>query len=439
MSRLYAGSGYADITPAVGGYLYGYNDSTVSTALHDPLEIKALALRGETGEPVVLLSVSVGDFGTECCRETREAISLALGIAPERLLASAIHTHSGPNVCGVSGWGGVDRPYFDGIFKPAAIRAVKEALDSLVPAEFAIAEGESLVGINRRELSEDGEISLGQNPWAPQDKTMTVIRFRHAETKKPIFQMIHYGFHGTAAGNNTEISRDWIGVMIDRAEAETGVRTGFWNGCVGDIGPRLTNGKTVGNIRYAEELGGIAAQDACRIAKPLSRAQYTDAPLTVRTETLSFPCRPLPTREELDAYLASHPADAHYVNIDGMIDAFLRRADELLRSGEEIPKEKKVPVTVVALGDVLAFCPLPYEMFSELCLRLRLHSPFPHTLALSLTNGYEAYLPTKDALARGGYEVECFRYNGPPALADDTDTVVVKEFLGILREMCETV
>ena len=142
---LYAGCGRADITPEVGGLLYGYNDDTYSTACHDHLEIKALALKNENEDPVVMLSFSVGDFGTGACTETREVLSRELGLPIERILASATHTHSAPNVSGIAGWGDVDRPYLEGILIPGAINAAKEAISSLQAAEFAVCDGDLIV------------------------------------------------------------------------------------------------------------------------------------------------------------------------------------------------------------------------------------------------------------------------------------------------------
>jgi hypothetical protein len=134
----------------------------------------------------------------------------------------------------------------------------------MVPAEIAVGETESKVGINRREQTEEGMIKLGQNPYGCYDPFMTVVAVRNAQTKEGILNLVHYGCHGTSAGANEEISRDWSGVMIDRMEAETGILTAFWNGAIGDVGPRLTNGKTTGSIHYTEELGGVAAEDAMR-------------------------------------------------------------------------------------------------------------------------------------------------------------------------------
>ena len=435
---LFAGASYADITPAVGGLLYGYNDDTYSTSCHDPLEIKALALRTDDEQPVLMLSFSVGDFGTGACTQTREALARECGIPLENILASATHTHSAPNVSGIAGWGDVDRPYLEGILIPGAIKAAKEALASLAPAEFAIVWGESEIGINRRELTEDGRIFLGQNPWGCQDKTMTIIRFRNSETKEGIFQIVHYGCHGTAAGNNHEITRDWIGIMTDRLTAETGIRTGFWNGCVGDVGPRIANGRTTGDIHHVEELGGRAALDAARIAKQFAYAPYETAPVRLHAEEIGLPVHPIPSKEDVDAYMRTHDRDGHYVNIDGLIHAYMCAAADVYASGKSLPTEKPLPVSVVTLGDAVSFCPVPYELFSEICLRIRRHGPCRHNLALSITNGFEAYLPTKDAVSRGGYEVECFCYGNVAALDDNTDTVLVQHFLRILRAMDRT-
>ncbi len=430
-----AGASRADTTPAVGGMLYGYNDNTYSTSLHDNLELKALCLSQGDDAPILMLSLALADFGTACSDELRRAVSEETGVPFSHILCSTTHTHSAPNCAGQAGWGeNVDRPYFEGILIPAAIAASKDALASCVPAEFAVATGESFVGVNRRQIFEDGHIDFGQNTWGVQDKTMTVIRFRNKETKEGIFQMIHYGCHGTASGNNTEITRDWIGVMTDRMETEYGIMTGFWNGSVGDTGPRIANGDTIGDIHHAEELGGVAAIDAVRIARTLDRAQYESPAMHIYTETFTFPCRPLPPKAEIDAYLASHPRDIHYVNIDALIDTYMVAVSDIYENNRSHPTEKTLPVTVVTLGDSIAFCPVPYEVFSEICLRLRLHAPHRHALLISLTNGYESYLPTKSAIPLGGYEVESFCYIGPDALADDTDTALLGQFLRVLRK-----
>jgi hypothetical protein len=83
--------------------------------------------------------------------------------------------------------------------------------------------------------------------------------------------MVHYGMHGTCAGSNYEISRDWSGVMCDMLEKDSKAITAFVTGPEGDVGPRLSNGRTTGNrdITYVYEIGNKAALDAVKIYKSI--------------------------------------------------------------------------------------------------------------------------------------------------------------------------
>ena len=71
--------------------------------------------------------------------------------------------------------------------------------------------------------------------------------------------------------------------------------------------------------------------------------------------------------------------------------------------------------TILRLGDV-AIVTCPYELFSEISMRVKKDSPVPYTLILSNTNGQEGYYATESELCRGGYEIDMFitRYIQPP-------------------------
>jgi hypothetical protein len=114
-----------------------------------------------------------------------------------------------------------------------------------VAVRLGVAAQNSYIGVNRRELTLGNRIILGQNPWGPFNPEMTVLSFCDLEGKN-IANIVHYGMHGTCAGINHEISRDWSGVMIDALEDASDGITAFFNGPEGDVGPRLTNGATTG-------------------------------------------------------------------------------------------------------------------------------------------------------------------------------------------------
>lgn len=421
--RFQAGAARAVITPPVGTCLYGYRPNWESTSLHDDLTLTAAAFR-QGAQSALLVTVEVGDIHTDLCDEMRRTIGRATGIPEMHVLISATHTHSAPNVSGMEGWGEIDRPYYENILLPAAVRAGKEAAENLRDAQIAVGTTHSDVGINRREILPDGGVRLGQNPFGCYDPEMTVVTFRGADGSG-ILNLIHYGCHGTAAGCNREISRDWSGVMIDRVEKETGVLTAFWNGAVGDVGPRLKNGETCGDMSCVMELGGVAAADAMRAVR--SQGGFHDGSLACFADEVRLPYEPTPPIEAVRAKLESIRNPDTLINLEKLTYSHYKDVYDLLTSGvTEHPTHFSFPFCAVSIGDVL-FVPTPYEIFSEITLRLRAYLPWPHTLCLSDTNGYCCYFPSRDQICRGGYEVDCFRTGGLYNLTEDADQHLIDE------------
>lgn len=426
-----AGAAREDTTPELGTFLYGYRPDVACKSVHDPLSITALAV-SQYGKTALLLTAEIGDIQTALCKELADEIAKKCNIDEKNILISSTHTHTAPNLSGVVGWGDIDVNYYEKIFLPSVLKAAKDAVSNLVPAEIAIGVTESKVGINRRQHYEDGVIGLGQNPHACYDPYMTVVSIRSKEDKKGILNLIHYGCHGTSAGLAEAVSRDWSGVMIDRLEHETNTLTAFWNGAIGDVGPRLTNGETTGNLSYTEELGGVAATDALNAYK--NRGGYHSGELEILKDVVHLPCKKMPTLEEVNKKLERFENPESLINIDRLEYEHYKETKAFLENGDgEVKTEYTFEQTIISLGDVV-FVPFPYEHFSEISLRLREYSPYPYTLTLSCTNGYNVYLPSEDQLCRGGYEVGCFMYGNLFPLADNTDNNIIRENLRIIRE-----
>lgn len=425
-----AGAAREDTTPPVGTLMYGYTPHQESTSIHDNLAVTVLAV-SQYGKTSLLLTCAVGDIQTELSDKTAEEIAAVCNVPKEHILISSTHTHSAPNLSGVVGWGELNMDYYNSIFLPAVLKASQNAVKNLAPAEVAVGVTKSEIGINRRQQYPNGEIGLGQNPHGCYDPNMTVVSIRNSETKEGILNLIHYGCHGTAAGCHHEITRDWSGVMIDRVEIETRTLTAFWNGAIGDVGPRLTNGATVGDIYFVEEHGGLAAHDAMRAWR--SKGGYHKPELKIITDKVSLPYKEMPTPEWVEQKLASFTEPEKLINIQRLEYEHYKETAEFFRNGGgEVPEAFTYPQTVVAIGDVI-FVPFPFEMFSEISMRLREYSPYPYTLCLSCTNGYNVYLPSEDQLCRGGYEVGCFMYGRLFPLADNTDQNIIDENMRIIK------
>ena len=148
------------------------------------------------------------------------------------------------------GWGELDEEYCNCVFRPAFLRAAEDAFDNMQEVTVGMASGKSEVGVNRRELNKENAIVLGQNPQGIYNPEMSVVSFKN-NTGEVVANIIHYGCHGTSAGIITAISRDWEGVMCDLLEKHSGGMSAFFNGPEGDVGPRISNGKTAGHdIKY---------------------------------------------------------------------------------------------------------------------------------------------------------------------------------------------
>ncbi|MBR4186257.1 MAG: hypothetical protein IKQ87_10840, partial [Clostridia bacterium] len=207
-------------------------------------------------------------------------------------------------------------------------------------------------------------------------------------------------------------------------------KSAYWNGAQGDVGPRLTNGATTGDIRFVEELGGVAAQDAFRAWEAVG--PYKEGKLTVYEGEVRIPRKPLLPEAEVRAKLDSYQDPDALINLQRLEYVYYRgEMDEYEAGCPEYEKDFVLPQTILSIGDA-AFVPFPFEIFAETSMRMRAYAPSRYTLCLSNADGYNAYLPTEDQIVRGGYEIGCFLYNGAHPLVSNADQVVINENLRLM-------
>ena len=415
-----------DITPAIGGNLYGYYPDLYSTEVHDPLDVTALVL-GYGDKKVLLVSVTVCSLATQLADQIREMLEARTGICADDIILSATHTHTGPSTAGSIGWGDRDTVYCDTILIPRLLAAVDEALSQMVPVQVGIATGESQVGINRRQLLED-RVTLGQNPWGPYDPTMTVLSFRSGD--RVVANIVHYGCHGTSAGHYTAISRDWPGIMVDALEAHSGGISLFLNGPEGDVGPRISNGKTIGTDRmvYVEELGQKAAADAIRVYDTIDG--YRDMDLEIHKGTIRIPLKSRITPEAAQKGLEEFAGKTR--NLGAYRAHYYQTILDSYAEGYEEQPDLPMRQWLLRIGDTVIVT-TGCELFSEIGLRIKSMSDY-RVLCVALANGTEGYFATESQLCLGGYEVNSFLTRHLQPYADHADWHFVSETLRNLKE-----
>lgn len=427
-SELKAGVGRREVTPPLGVQLYGYPiRDRKAESIADPLNSTALVL-ARNGVTAAIISLDWIMIDNDDLEMIRNLVHERTGIPPENVTVCAIQTHTAPSTMSAHGWGDKDTEYVNSMI-PRIVDSVVEAHAALQPARVGIGTTYSEVGINRRNITEEGEVGLGYNPWGLFDPTMTVLRFE--SESGPLATIVHYGAHPTSIGPEKIVSRDWPGVMVDRVEKITGAPALFINGAVGDIAPRTNIHSATGDgLTAAIEVGYRAGLDALRAYHEIK--DFRDLELSVLTDETPLPYAPLPAKEEAEREMAALEADKDNW---GAPQANYMHWKTVVQAHDEPPVEAlPFQQTITRLGPIVII-PFPGEPFAEIILRLRERSPFAYTLCASTTNGVNGYFVTRDSRARGGYEVWVARAFGAHIFADDIDDVLVRENLRLLRSM----
>lgn len=432
---LKAGFARTDVTPQRGVRLGGYGvKERPAEEIVDPLHATAMVLE-QHGLKAAVINLDWICIEEDVVARIRAGVSRSTGIPEAHVSVCATHTHSAPNTLSFWGWGDVEQAYVDAVL-PAIVRSVELAHANLADVSVGFAATESLVGVNRRGLNDDGKMGFLGDPHGSFDPTLTVAHFRNAAGDAGI--LVHYGAHGTAMGNNRMVSRDWCGVMKDRIETQYKAPVFFLNGAIGDVGPRTNKrsgrGLSAGGgdgIHAVREVGYRAATDAMRALISIKEFRK-DLRLDVLAEDIFLPYAPLTPLAAAQAELAKwEPRKdewgspmCEYRHNQAVVEAHAR----------PLLKGRMFRQVLTRLGP-LAIVPMPGEVFAGISLRIRQASPFAHTLCCSVSNGSLSYLPTREARHRGGYETWVGRAGGAYLLADDIDDALVAENLRLLRKL----
>ncbi len=425
------GIGRAVITPKVGCNLYGYSPDVISTCVND--DLTSTAFYFDDGEKsAMMISVTVCNVENDISLNLRKMIADELSIPLGNIILAAIHTHSGPNTAGAVGWGDIDTDYLENIFIPGILKSARDAKAAAEPVRVGVAQGMSYVGINRRQILITNKVYFGQNPWGVFDPRMTVISFKNGEGRV-IGNIVHYGCHCTAAGKNTEISRDWAGPMIDKLEEISGGITAFFNGPEGDVGPRMPDcNRTEGKRTVADaiQIGGIAASDAVRIWRDIKA--WHDAELVAAEGELKLPLRERLSKEEATKLYENF--DEKSINVAGQMRAYAKAVMDSWDNGYVEQKTRNFSQSLIRIGDV-AFTSYSFELFSEIAMRVDKESEIPYVLGLSNSNGTNGYFPTEDQICRGGYEIDMWLYKDIQPYCNDADYAIVMSTLENLKKL----
>lgn len=427
------------ITPLTGTPLAGFYAKRPSAGVLDDLYAKAIVVE-QDGEKAAFVALDLAYTTRPAVTAARELIAKECGIAPERVMISATHTHTGPvqprdNL--MDDLTGVGEPLaveFAAKLPSLIARAVAEASAKLVPARASAAIGrEEGVSFNRRSWMKDGTVAwqppkLSPNivrPAGPTDPDVGICYFESAaKNAAPLATYVNFAMHPTVMGG-LKCSADYPGRIARRFAEFKGENmvTLFANGCCGNLNQ---NNPAWADPQHgpgeAERIGTVLAAAAFRMWPKLEPLR-TFAP-RARATMVTLPRRKITDAEVSDARRLVDEIGKKQFGTVAMANAVCV-LDTLKHQETPLTAE----VQAIVFSDEFAIVALPGEIFVELGLALKKASPFKCTFIAELANGSIGYVPNRSAYAEGQYEVVSARG------AEGSGELLVDAALALLKDL----
>ncbi len=376
-----AGVAVTDVTPETGLITWGYGASApVTTGVLDPLYARALVLRtGDDSLAIVTLDLGRPPLPKHMDQIRERAKSAGIF----HVLVTASHTHQAPPM-------DVDAPYTQKITEQIG-DTIEAAAKSLRPAQIGIGRTTIDIAHNRRKILEDGQcMMVWRNaemiPLGSVDQEAGLIKVADADGKL-IALLVNYACHPVVLSwDNKEYSADWVGEMARVVKEETGAECLFLQGGCGDLNPYLDKTPlSEGGIESMRTVGRTAGYRVVHALNSFGTAVPAAPSIKVMDSSVEVGTRWDLTKPENQKTLRGIVSDALY-------DKYLAK----------LPPDLAVPVQTILLNDDLAFAAMPGELFVQLQLDLKTHSPIKNTFLVGYANEFHVYFPTiKDSVARG--------------------------------------
>jgi hypothetical protein len=429
VDMLRAGAAQLDLKAHAGLDLSGYAARCKpATGVHDPVSVRALALCDENTLLLILVADALG-FERSFVTATRAQIENALraqcgkiiGARSIHILLAGTHTHSAPATMTLHGCGEVSAEWLQHcarVLEAAALQAIEDLQSARFAAGSAVAEG---VTINRRRQPKSDH----RNP--PLDEQVGVWRIESLGGET-IAGVVNFACHPVVMTHeNREVSAEYPGAVCAQLEEEWGGVALFLTGAAGDINPARRGAWD--DVQWTANRIAQAARKAWATLSP-----QPDAKLQAAARELVLPLLPpLPHAElqelqnqfsrELNAARQSH--DAANANIAA---TRLRWCESVLNhNGSTHGHAAEVQLFCVGEAVLVA---LPGEVFVELGLEIKARlraQGFQNVLIAGYANANPGYIPTRNAYALGGYEVDsahCF-YGHPACVVPEAGETLV--------------
>lgn len=431
---MYAGAARLDITPTGSVWMDGMLRDRPSEGVHDPLYARCLVLADSPrpADAVAIVALDVCAVDTADTVAMRRAVEDQCGVPYGRVVIAATHTHSGPAVHGF--FNPREDAYVE-LLRDAAPRVVAMALDGLVESAVGCGSGrEETISHYRRLLAKDGHVVMNWEPYPADqlvgplgeiDPEVGVLVATQVDRSRRVVGTLfnHAGHPNVMSGDNLLLSAEYPGLAARLIEEWTGSGTAvFTNGAQGTMD---IDGLRDRDWAGLERIGHALAE---AVEEVIKRLEYrVSLPLVAASRSYTVPARRITDQEWRWAQdILAQTGGAVQPMPDGVGDDYLAVLYRDLREAQDRPIE--LEQTCVGVGDT-ALLTFPGELYTEIGMALKQASPFERTWIIGLANGHIGYVPTRRAIAEGGYAEDT------RAVDEAAEDIVVEQSMELLAEV----
>lgn len=447
---LQVGVGVGDITPPVGFIA----SRGVGTGVGSPLYAKALVFK-QGDKKAALVICDLIRVTRDLSRLVREKVAKLTDIPFENISICATHTHTGPEYM-LQMQEFADREAKGKLTSEDQTgylsQLINNVANSIIIANNNVQEIKLFSGIghaegisfNRRFLMTNGHVNINPgnlNPRivkaaGPNDPNVHFLSFKSIQQNKYLASLTVFANHLDTYGG-TEFHADYPYYLQEHLKKIFGEQlvSVFGTGTCANINHfDLSRSKeaTQKGREISEKIGSKLAE---AIKDNNSSFEEQDIPsLEVISKTIYLPLQDFSkeeyewaTNENAKPLYKARLARARKIKIRSLDRMQQHEAIQPAVFGE--PWMYPAELHIIRLSKNAVIVTMPGEIFVELGLLLKKHSPFSNTLVIELANSNMYYVPTAQAYKEGDYEVVNSR------LTPGSGEKMVEEILSVLREI----
>jgi len=435
-----------DITPQTSVPMAGYGRTSqrMSREVRDNMYATSVALRDEDGTIIILLSMDLQRASNITVDAIRPVVAEKTGIPMDRIMLHGTHMHSGPDLNNTKEQSIVD--YIE-YLNPRLIQVILESIDDLKPAElyYGSVETEGLNFVKHyQHTTADGEVKYFGDNFGTQvldsttkhvteaDPTMWLLQITR-EGEKDII-LVNWRTHPTLTGGSTkyEISADLVGTFRLALETQIDCQFIYFTGASGNINAksRISSEMAAADVDQHGALLAMHAMDGLQnmtkvegSTKLQTKQTVLDMQTNHTTDNLLVYAKQINAMWSQGATFSECAAagEPYGIRSPYFAGAIISRVSR--------PETMDVELNTITIGEEIAFCTAPNELFDTNTVFVEEHSPYKMTMTFGYSNGYRGYIPSAYGWEYTSYESDC-SYFMPGCGEEIQDT-----FLSMLGEL----